>query len=259
MTYLGSHVSKSRIKIHIIAVQRPCVTHDGCRRRRIRSSLSRPGLGDAARFQHRFGVLSETFSHNVVSVVSTCWVSSWRRALHGIFTSQQKTQIEFPNIYNYFPTFARRSVSSHTRIHYYNHWIHYYHHLVQIWGPCADCLLFAVDLPAHICAPAMTEGFYTAHLMITTNQKNHTSKCQLVQPMRKCLQWSELLHPAELFYLRISLGHWISTWIEIQVSRLGSDINDNQLQLLPQIKCQHHQILADICSVDLAARFYPVP
>jgi hypothetical protein len=32
---------------------------------------------------------------------------------HGIFTSQQKTQIEFPNFYNYFPTFARRSVSSH--------------------------------------------------------------------------------------------------------------------------------------------------
>ena len=65
MTYLGSHVSKSRIKISITAVKRPCVTRDGCRRRRIRSSLGRPGLGDAARFQHRFGVLSETFSHSV--------------------------------------------------------------------------------------------------------------------------------------------------------------------------------------------------
>jgi hypothetical protein len=47
---------------------------------------------------------------------------------------------------------------------------------------------FAVDLPAHIWAPAMAEGFNTAHLMIATNQKNHTSKHQLVQPMRKCLQ-----------------------------------------------------------------------
>jgi hypothetical protein len=34
--------------------------------------------------------------------------------LHGIFASQQKTQIQFPNLYNWFPTFARRSESSHT-------------------------------------------------------------------------------------------------------------------------------------------------
>jgi hypothetical protein len=40
-------------------------------------------------------------------------VISRRRALHGIFTSPQKTQIEFPNLYNWFPTFALRSESSH--------------------------------------------------------------------------------------------------------------------------------------------------
>ncbi len=66
MTYLGSHVNKSRTKIRITAVQRPCITRDGCRRRRIRSSIGRPGLGDAARFQHRFGVLTETFSQSLL-------------------------------------------------------------------------------------------------------------------------------------------------------------------------------------------------
>jgi hypothetical protein len=30
----------------------------------------------------------------------------------------------------------------------------------------------------------MTEGFNTAHSMIAVNQKKHTSKRQLVQPMR---------------------------------------------------------------------------
>ena len=46
--------------------------------------------------------------------VSPRKVSSRRRALHGIFTSPQKTQIELPNLYNWFPTFARRSELSHT-------------------------------------------------------------------------------------------------------------------------------------------------
>ncbi len=42
-------------------------------------------------------------------------------------------------------------------------------------------------------------------------------------------------------------------------SLLPFDVNYIQLQPLPQIKCQINQILADICRVDLAARFPPVP
>ena len=44
----------------------PCHIRDvegRCRRRRDRPSLSRPGLGDVARFQHRFGVRSDASNH----------------------------------------------------------------------------------------------------------------------------------------------------------------------------------------------------
>jgi hypothetical protein len=82
----------SRIKIRITAVQRPCVTRDGCRRRRIRSSLGRPGLGDAARFQHRFGVLTDTFSHiltYVLPITVSVYASMYWKYMHA-YTAADK-------------------------------------------------------------------------------------------------------------------------------------------------------------------------
>jgi hypothetical protein len=53
--------------------------------------------------------------------------------------------------------------------------------------PCSCCKgSFTFEEVRH---SAMTEGFNTAHSMIAVNEKKHTSKRQLVQPMRKCLQW----------------------------------------------------------------------
>jgi hypothetical protein len=43
----------------------------------------------------------------------------------------------------------------------------------------------------------MAEGFNTAQLMIAANQKKHTSKRQLVQPMRKIHgQWLIRIAPS---------------------------------------------------------------
>ncbi len=53
-THLGSKIGRDTNYGRAAA----CKTHGRFRRCRIRSSLGRPGLGDAARFQHRFGVLA---------------------------------------------------------------------------------------------------------------------------------------------------------------------------------------------------------
>jgi hypothetical protein len=47
-------------------------------------------------------------TRSVTAIVRPRLVSSWRCALHGSSTALQKTQIEFPNLCNWFPTFALR-------------------------------------------------------------------------------------------------------------------------------------------------------
>ncbi len=84
---LGHTWTSHRPKIWITAVQWPCNIGDvgwRCLGRRILPSLGRPGLGDAARFQHWFGILKSASTQACWSLYQpSTWANRtnlvWRR------------------------------------------------------------------------------------------------------------------------------------------------------------------------------------